>query len=148
MHKKSNHDSTAIFIEQCKKYRLNVTPQRLAIYKILVNSSEHPSAESTYNKVRKVFPNISFDTVNRTLITFSEIGMIDIIEGFTQRRRFDSDTTNHHHFHCVKCDSIIDFYDDIFNDWEIPPHIQRQHIIYGKRVVLKGLCKKCREKKI
>lgn len=143
---KTDNDSHAIFIEQCKKHHLNVTPQRLAIFRTLVKSKDHPSAETTYNKVCKVFPNISFDTVNRTLLTFSEIGIIDIIEGFTQRRRFDSDTTNHHHFHCVKCDSIIDFSDDIFNDWEIPAHIQRQHIIFSKRVVLKGLCEKCRKK--
>ena len=145
MQKRTDNGSIAIFINQCKKHHLNVTPQRLAIYRTLANSKDHPSAESTYNKVREVFPNISFDTVNRTLLTFSEIGMIDIIEGFTQRRRFDSDTTNHHHFHCIKCDSIIDFDDDIFNDWEIPPHIQRQNTIYSKRIVLKGLCTKCRK---
>ena len=28
------------------------------------------------------FPNISFDTVNRTLLTFSKVGLVNIVESY------------------------------------------------------------------
>ena len=50
-----------------------MTPQRLAIYKALIESTDHPSAENIFNRVRIFFPDIAIDTVYRTLSTFSEI---------------------------------------------------------------------------
>jgi len=63
----------------CKKNNLRVTPQRSLIYKELVGSKDHPSVEILYRKVKKKFPAISFDTVYRTLLTFSKIGIADIL---------------------------------------------------------------------
>ena len=134
------------FVDHCRRHRLKVTPQRLAIYKHLIQCKNHPSADDMFREIRRDYPNVSFDTVNRTLLTFSEIGLIDVIEGLGNQRRFDSDTRAHHHFHCVSCSAIIDFSNESFDRMEIPEEIRKKHTVFNKRVVLKGICNSCRNK--
>jgi Fur family peroxide stress response transcriptional regulator len=146
MHIKISKDLIKFFTDKCRQHNLKVTPQRMAIYTELIKSKNHPSAELIFQRIRKQFPNISFDTVNRTLFTFSEIGLVDVVEGLGRPRRFDSDMSMHHHFHCIKCGNIIDFNSDAYNSLEIPEDIERKYTVIRKRVVLKGICDKCRKK--
>ena len=89
-------------------------------------------------------PNISFDTVNRTLLTFSKIGVVDIVEGYGDPKRFDPNTNNHNHFRCIKCNNIIDFYFKPYEAIKIPEAIAKQFTILNKKVVLEGICNKCK----
>lgn len=135
------------FIERCRKAGLKVTPQRLAIYKLLMDCADHPSADWVYRKITDTWPTISFDTVNRTLLTFSEIGVIDMVESYSLSRRFDSQTNNHHHLHCIRCGQITDFCDATLDDVPLPPHIGNHFTVTGKRMVISGICSNCAEKK-
>jgi Fur family peroxide stress response transcriptional regulator len=137
----------ALFRDACKKHHLKITPQRTTIYEELVKSKDHPSAVTIYKKVRKIFPDISFDTVNRTLITFSEIEIASVVEGYGQPKRFDSDTQPHHHFRCIKCNRIVDFHNRSFDRVKIPAEFQKRFNILRKRIVLEGICDKCSRKK-
>ena len=136
-----------IFEEICHKHGLKMTPQRMAIYKELVNSKEHPSAVMIYERIKKYYPNISLDTVNRTLITFSEIGLVQIIEGRGDPKRFDPNLHQHHHFRCIRCGRIIDFYNQEYDALEVPQELRSKFIITGKRVNLEGICHKCKSNK-
>ena len=145
MQNENDRDRISLFIKRCRYHNLKVTPQRMAIYKKLIEMNSHPSADAMFQAVRQDFPNISFDTVNRTLLTFSEIGIVDVIEGRGRRRRFDSDMSCHHHFHCVKCHEIMDFYSDEYDNLQIPESIENKFTVLNKRVVLNGICDKCTE---
>jgi Fur family peroxide stress response transcriptional regulator len=147
MQKMSESDCLAQFIEHCKKSGLRITPQRCAVYKELMKSKKHPTADEMFQTVKKEFPNISYDTVNRTLLTFAEIGLVDVVSTKGGPRRFDPVMDNHHHFHCVNCGKIIDFYSEQYNDLQIPKNIQDDFTVFTKRVVLNGLCKQCRKKR-
>lgn len=133
---------------KCKTHNLKVTPQRVAIYHELVKSKEHPSAEELFHTVGKQFPHTSFDTVYRTLLTFSEIGIVTIVEGYGNRRRFDSNMDKHHHAHCLKCGKILDFTNIAFDNLEVPEAIQDEFIIIAKKVVINGICKECTNKNL
>ena len=146
MQRSAFKDILKFFTDTCKKHNLKVTPQRMTIYTELIKSKNHPSAEMIFQRVRKQFPHMSFDTVNRTLFTFSEIGLVDIVEAHGRPRRFDPDMSMHHHFHCIKCGNIIDLNCDAFNSLEIPENIERKYTVIRKRVVLKGICDKCSKK--
>lgn len=134
------------FIKRCKASGLKITPQRIAIYKEVLNSCNHSSAESIYRNIKNTHPNISFDTVNRTLLTFVEMGLIQIVEGSGDVRRFDANVEHHHHFRCTNCGAIIDFYHKKFNHLEIPKEIKEKFLVNTIRVVLEGICSKCRER--
>ena len=147
MQKQEVADCLDPFIEICKQFDLKITPQRCAIYKKLVQAKNHPTADEMFAIVKKEFPNISYDTVNRTLLTFAEIGLVDVVPTKGGPRRFDPDMENHHHFHCIKCGKIFDFNSDEFDNLGIPDQTQDDFTVYNKRVVLNGICKKCRKQK-
>ncbi len=131
------------FEEICRQHNMKITPQRVAIYKALLNSREHPSAVTIHEQIKKMFPNVSLDTVNRTLLTFSEIGLVQIVEGRGDPKRFDPNLQPHHHFRCVKCGEISDFYSDEFDALRIPDQVQQKFVITAKRVLLEGICENC-----
>ncbi len=134
------------FRDVCEEHNLKITPQRTVIYKELLKAKDHPSADMLYKRVRNSLPNISFDTVYRTLLSFSEIGIADTIEGHGEPKRFDPDTKPHHHFRCMKCGKITDFKSELYDNIEIPREIRKDFKVIKKRVVLEGICKYCSSK--
>ncbi len=132
-----------IFHDKCAENGLKITPQRTIIYDELIKAKDHPSADDIYKRVRKILPNISFDTVYRTLLSFSEIGIIRPVEGYGEKKRFDSDTENHHHLRCMRCQKIIDFYNPGYDALKIPPEFETKFTVWNKRVVLEGVCRNC-----
>jgi len=129
----------------CKKNGLKITPQRLEIYKALLTSKEHPSVEAVYEEVHKTMPNISFDTVNRTLNTLAEMGAAFIVEGTGDVRRFDANCENHQHIKCVKCKKIFDFSHKTFENIQVPESIAGDLKVLRATVYIEGLCKSCQE---
>ena len=125
---------------------LRVTPQRVAVYKELASSKQHPSADMVYRRVRKALPHISLDTVNRTLLTLAKTGVAFIVEGSGDAKRFDGGMENHQHFKCVKCKRIIDFYHEPFDNIKVPGGLAGKFTILKKTVYLEGLCDICRKK--
>lgn len=130
--------------KKLKHHNMKVTPQRMAIYNEIYISKEHPNAEIIFSKIRKKYPNVSFDTVNRTLNTFAKIGLIKEVEGYGEPKRYDPDTNSHHHMRCLKCGEITDFYSDDYDKIRIPDNLKKKFMVTGKRVVLEGYCSKCR----
>jgi len=145
MQGENDSDELSSFIEKCRRHNLKVTPQRIAVFKELTRSKDHPSAAAMFEIIRKQFPSISFDTVNRTLLTFAEIGVVDVVEGYGGPRRFDPETESHHHLRCTRCDRIIDFQCEDYDNLAIPEKFQRKFTVLGKRVVLNIICDKCKD---
>ena len=131
------------FREWCRVHELSITPQRTAIYSELANSKEHPCAEDIYGRVSKTFPDISLDTVYRTLTTFAEIGLIKVVEGYGEAKRYDPDMSNHHHFRCRKCNKIVDFHNERYDNLRAPREFKKGFEVTNIKVVLEGLCNKC-----
>ena len=132
------------FIDTCRTHNLKVTPQRMAIYRELIHSSEHPTVDAMFQAVKREFPNISYDTVSRTMLTFAEIGTVDLVEVYGGAKRFDPNVTSHHHLHCVSCGEILDFHNDQYNNLDIPAEVRQRFRVLSSRVVLKGICEQCR----
>jgi Fur family transcriptional regulator, peroxide stress response regulator len=137
---------TEWFVARCHVNGLKVTPQRVAVYKELIGTKEHPSAERLCEKVRKVLPNISLDTVNRTLLTLTEIGAASVVAGSGDVKRFDGDSHKHQHFKCVRCKKIVDFHHKVFDDIKIPAEVSRRFTILRKCVYIEGICDSCRRR--
>lgn len=137
-------DADSCFPDQARAHGLRVTPQREAVYAELVHSGQHPTAEQLFKAVRQRFPNISLDTVNRTLLTFAKIGLASVVESYGSPRRYDADLEPHHHAHCIKCGMIMDFQDKSFENLQVPDRIRQKFKVVGKKVVLKGICNRCR----
>jgi len=132
------------FKEICVEKGMKITPQRSLIFDVLSEAKDHPAADAIYKRVRKSMPNISFDTVYRTLLLFAEKGMVSLVEGYGEQKRFEPNDHNHHHCRCVKCHSIIDFCNDFYDSIQVPEELSGKFQVINKRVVLEGICAKCR----
>jgi len=132
-----------LFWRKAKADGLKRTPQRTAIFQELLKAKDHPTADDIYRRIVKKIPNISFDTVNRTLSTFATIGLTRVVEGYGQAKRYDPDMGAHHHFRCVRCACIIDFHNKDYDNIAIPAEIGERFTVTGKKVVLEGHCGRC-----
>ena len=141
--KKVINEKIEQFKRKCRQNGMKITPQRVAVYEELLRNGQHPSAEALCRKVRKKHPNISLDTVNRTLITLAEMGVAFIVEGSGDVKRFDGNLECHQHFKCIKCKRIIDFHHEPFDRIELPKEIDERFQITKKSVYLEGICDKC-----
>lgn len=135
------------FEKQCRESDLRLTPQRVAIYRLLDEATDHPSTDTIYRRVRESFPNISLDTVNRTLITFNEAGIAFIVEGSGDVRRYDAGLDSHQHFKCIKCKRIIDFHHEPFDNIDVPESVRGKFEVLRKTVYFEGLCNNCTSEK-
>ena len=127
----------------CSNAKLRVTHQRLRIYQQLLRSSDHPTAETLFKKLRQEMPKISLDTVYRTLGIFEVNGLICRLKTVQSPARFDANMEQHHHFICSSCNEVIDFNWAAFDNSVLPDEILSLGTITERGVNLSGLCSKC-----
>ena len=135
------------FISRCKKLGIKVTPQRIAIYKELAETDEHPSTEIIYKKILRYYPNISLTTVYRTLETFEKLGLVSVVNVLYNAARYDANLEPHHHLVCVVCKKVEDFYDDSLANLNIPDKALLEYKLLGYTIQINGICSNCRNGK-
>ena len=124
-----------------------ITPQRLAILKILAASRRHPSVDEIYQEVRAEFPTTSLATVYKTIALLKELN--EVLElGFPDgSNRYDgSNPSPHPHAICVKCKKVMD--PELVNIDALSEEMSRKtgYKIYHHRLDFFGLCPECQEK--
>jgi len=85
-----------------------LTPQRLAILRTFLDRTDHPSAETILEVVRRDFPAVAPSTVYHMLHALVEMGEAVEVSPATHRARFDPNTHDHCHLVCLACRAIID----------------------------------------
>jgi Fur family peroxide stress response transcriptional regulator len=135
------------FINQCKELGIKVTPQRVAIYRELAKTDQHPSAESIYKKIRDYYPNISLTTIYRTLETFEKLGLVSVVNILYNAARYDANLEPHHHLVCVECKKVEDYYDHTLGELDFSKKTLANYKVLGYTILLNGICRDCRRKK-
>ena len=94
----------------CLKTRgCRITPQRVAVLKIILNSAQHPSAEEIHARVQVDYPMTSLATVYKTLALLKEMGQVTEISLGHSGSRYDGHPADpHSHLICLKCNRILD----------------------------------------
>lgn len=119
--------------------------QRDAIKSFLISTKSHPTAETVYQHIRKMFPNISLGTVYRNLNFLVDHGEAVRLECGDGREHFDGDVRPHYHFFCRQCRRIIDLemlpidHVNVIAGAEFDGKIE-DHVVY-----FRGLCRDCME---
>lgn len=133
------------FIERSKELGIKVTPQRIAIYRELASTDQHPSTETIYKKIKDYYPNISLTTVYRTLETFEKLGLISVVNVLYNAARYDANLTPHNHVVCIECKKVEDLYDESLTALDVSDKTLGEYHIKGYSVLLNGVCKDCRD---
>ena len=82
--------------------------KRDAILACLRSTTEHPSAEWIYAKLKPEFPDLSLGTIYRNLALFKEQGLITSLGTVGGVERFDCNTAPHVHYICSGCGNVLD----------------------------------------
>jgi Fur family peroxide stress response transcriptional regulator len=135
------------FAARCRKGGLAVTPQRLAIIKVLLTSGEHPRADAIFAEVRREHPTISLATVHRTLETLCEIGEARKVTMLHDSARYDGNITPHHHVVCVKCRRIRDIEVPALDRLLVGRSELGEFTVLGTSLEIQALCESCATEK-
>jgi Fur family transcriptional regulator, peroxide stress response regulator len=134
------------FYSSCKECGVKVTHQRLEIYREIAAAKNHPSAEDIHKRVKKRMPMISLDTIYRTLALFEQCNIISRVHPLDDHCRFDPNTETHHHFICLRCKKVEDFYWPGFDQLSPPSETQQWGVVKSQSVELLGICNQCLKK--
>jgi Fur family peroxide stress response transcriptional regulator len=102
-------DRMTAIVQKLRATDHKLTPQRLAVVKILAQSLGHPSVERIYEQLKVEFPTMSLATVYRNVMLIKSLE--EVLElGFPDSsNRYDGNKPYPHpHVVCVKCKKIID----------------------------------------
>ena len=135
-------------IQTLREHRHHLTPQRLAIVKILARSEGHPNVETIYEQLQDDFPTMSLATVYRNVMLIKSLG--EALElGFPDgSNRYDGNKPYPHpHVICVKCKKIIDPELSSLKDMTAEAAAQTGFKILNHRLDFFGICGECRNKK-
>ena len=91
---------------------LKYSRQRQVIKDFLMTRKDHPTADVVYTNVRHEYPNISLGTVYRNLSLLADLGEIKRLRVGDGVDHFDADISDHYHFVCTECGSVIDLKTD------------------------------------
>jgi len=124
-----------------------LTPQRMAVLRILAASEEHPSVEQIYECVKADFPMTSLATIYKTMTLLK--GMGEVLElGFSDGgNRYDGIRPYPHpHLICTKCRNIVD--PEVPTLSELPQEVARStgYRLVSHRLDFFGICPQCQEK--
>jgi Fur family peroxide stress response transcriptional regulator len=121
-----------------------ITPQRLAIVKILAKSEGHPSVEDIFDQIKKDFPTMSLATVYRNIVLIKSLG--EVLElGFPDgSNRYDGNKPYPHpHVICTRCKKIVDPDLESLDDMKKEVAAETHFKILNHRLDFFGLCSNC-----
>ncbi len=130
------------FTVACRERGTPVTHQRLAVYRTVLESHEHPDAEGIYRALHGVFPSLSLATVYKTLELLEGLGLVREVGAPGSSRRFDANRHRHHHLWCVRCHRIEDITHDALDALRLPPGAGFEVSDYT--IQFNGVCASCR----
>ncbi len=130
-----------LFVEKCKEKKLKITPQRIAVYEVLLRSREHPTVEEIYNQIKEKYPYVSMATVYRTVEILENIGLVKKVCYWGNSTRYDANLEEHHHFICLRCGIIRDVH--LNGNLSLPEEIDG-FTVHSIAVNMYGLCPSCK----
>ncbi|MDA8100519.1 MAG: transcriptional repressor [Nitrospiraceae bacterium] len=130
--------------EKHRDRRFKMTPQRLAILDYLKGNVQHPAADDVFRAVRRKYPTMSFATVYNTLEALKKRGMVKELTGDPDKKRFDPNTSPHHHLICTNCRKIVDI--PVQFDLDFAEQYREGFVITGSHIEFSGICLECRNR--
>ncbi|MGH7863376.1 MAG: Fur family transcriptional regulator [Candidatus Binataceae bacterium] len=131
------------FARRCRERGLAVTPQRLAIFRALMETEAHPRAEEIFAKVRREQPSLSLATVHRTLELLCEAGEAGKVTALHDSARYDGNLDPHHHVVCIRCRRVADVQAPEFERLLDGSSALADFRLLGYTVEIRALCKSC-----
>ena len=94
-------------VDRLRARTVRVTPQRLAIAEAVLNSTDHPTVQQIYERVRNNFPSMTLETIYSTLGVLERSGLIQELP-FERMSRYEPNMDPHVNLVCIGCENVMD----------------------------------------
>lgn len=131
-------------VTRLKPLGIRLTPQRLAIAEVVVNSADHPTVRDIFERVRDFFPYVTLATVYSTLGLLQEAGIVRELP-FQKQSRYDANLSPHANLVCLGCGTVVDAAVGQERVAELEQAVRRETSfqIASQRVDFYGYCEGC-----
>lgn len=137
--------SVEVLVTLFRQHGYKITPQRRAIFEVLIRDDSHPTAEDIYQHVLAVMPDISRTTVYNTLRELVALGELLEVENASEGgTRYDTNADQHHHLLCLRCHRLVDVSHD-FDGLALAPGETAGYRIVRHQVTFYGFCPQCQQ---
>lgn len=140
--------------EALQKRGMRVTPQRVHVWRVLVESGGHFTAEEIWERAGARLPGLELSTVYRTLEALGNAGLVSesrMPEGprVFEAKDFEARASSHPHLVCEGCGGISHPKSEDVGRWmaEIFTEASNGFEVRSIHVAARGLCGKCAAKK-
>lgn len=125
---------------------MRLTPQRMAICRLLAGTEEHPTAQDIHEQLREEYPSLSLATVYNTLETLVRLGAINTLgTAGDDSIHYDADTSPHVNLACTRCHRVVDLPSLHVRALDREVAANSGYEIMGARVLYYGLCPDCQK---
>jgi Fur family peroxide stress response transcriptional regulator len=122
-----------------------LTPQRDAVFQVIREREDHPTASDIFEAARRRLPGISYATVYNSLRYLKEAGLVREICFGDSASRYDRETERHDHAICDCCGKLVDFH--LPETAELMQAAARKSKFKAQSIhlTLRGICPDCKE---
>ena len=123
-----------------------LTPQRLAVFRVLSDSGDHPTVEQVYDRVRRELPTTSLATVYDIVELLQEMGEVLPLSFAEGANHYDGRRPYPHpHLICLECGTIVDLDVPLVDDLPQDVESQTGYRICRHRLDFFGVCPRCQD---
>lgn len=134
-------------VEKIRQRGGRLTPQRVAVLKVLAESKGHPSVEQIYDQIKADFPTTGLATIYKTVTLLKEMGEVLELGFACGSNRYDGNKPYPHpHLICTQCGEIRDLQVPALS--EIVQQVSQDvgYRVVSHRLEFYGLCSECQGK--
>lgn len=102
-------DIVQTIIQRFSSGDIRLTPQRISVYRYLLENRIHPTVDMVFNALKIENPSLSKTTIYNTVDTLTKAGLVRVVRTNEGEVRLDGYTDNHGHFYCTNCEEVYDF---------------------------------------
>ena len=115
------------------------------VLEALKKLNSHPTVDEIFDEVCKEHPSISKTTIYRNLRQLADCNSIRQVFMSDGLERYDSRTTQHSHFNCKKCGTIVDVDVEYFECMDKLVREKYGFLVDEHNVMFSGICIDCRK---
>lgn len=135
-------DVVQTIINRFSSRDIRLTPQRICVYRFLLENRIHPTVDEVYSALKVQNPSLSKTTIYNTVDALTKAGLVRVVRMDEGEVRLDGYTDEHGHFYCRDCGEVFDYtlvgchMPDSLSDFQVEEFDVRAS----------GLCPDCRRK--
>lgn len=133
------------FTQIFKEKKLKLTPQRIAVYKYLCSTKEHPSAEIIYKALQEDYPTMSLATVYKALKVLVSVNLVQELNVGEGNFRYDANVEPHPHIQCINCSKVDDISGISFSNLNEEAKPYTNYDILLNQLYFYGVCSDCKK---